>query len=336
MTTKTPGRKPKEVAIPAAIDPALDQDKLSGAMEAMREHGMADREAEDTQLAQAAQAVGGALMARLHKNFSHAAEVSMFMQVRELPLAVLRRVPLPKLPDASGSFAAVPQGGAEKLPDTSGNLDDFCRRVFARSYNTMQEEAQSFSALGEQAYETAARLGLSKNALRVTRALPPEKLEVVRTAISAGSTKAEVLSVIEDLAEKVQQTEAALTEAHAELEATTQLLADKNKALDKAKAAQKRINAEPPDERMAAIQSEAAGIAADVQARILGTLRQAILAVVNSGDDRTQHDAFLAGLVGQVQACLTGVRDEFNLPQLSDKPEWMQYAEAQEKAAANA
>lgn len=81
---------------------------------------------------------------------------------------------------------------------------------------------------------------------------------------------------------------------------------------------------------MAAIQAEAASIAADVQGRLQGTLRQAILAVINSGEERGQHDVFLAGLVGQVQARLTELRDEFSLPEISEA------AQSFEPEAANA
>ena len=280
--------------------------------------GAQEREREDAQLAQAAQAVGGALMARLHKNFSHAAEVGMFMQVRDLPLAVLRRIPIPKTPDASGSFGGVPQGEAGKTPDTSGNLDDFCRRVFGRSYNTMLEEAQNFHTLGEAAYETSARLGLSKSSLRVTRALPPEKLEVVRAAIGNGSTKAEVLSVIEDLAEKVEQAEAATAEARAELKASEEVLATKSKTIDKLHRDLKRIEKLPPDEQLAGLKKEATAIAAEAEGFVLGGLRQALIALANHGDERGAHGVFMAGLVGQVQAQLAALREEFNLPDVSE------------------
>lgn len=110
---------------------------------------------------------------------------------------------------------------------------------------------------------------------------------------------------------------AALREAAAEREATQEVLDKKNAKIDKLERQQKRINAEPPDERMAAIQAEAASMAADLQGRLQGMLRQAFIAVINSDDEGDRHSIFLAGLLGQLQARVTELRDEFDLPDLS-------------------
>jgi len=313
-----PGRPAKEIAV-QDTDHTIDAEKIGGAMVAMREQAIDQREQEDAQLAQAAQAVGGALMARLHKSFSHAAEVNMFNQVRNLPLAVLRRIPLPEIPAVAGNFEGATEGSAEKLPATAGNLEDFCRRIFGRSYNKMLEEAQNLHLLGEQAYEAAAQLRIGRNALRLTRTLPPEKLEVVRAAIGNGGTKAEVLSVIEDLAEKVQQAEAATVEAKAELKASEDVLAAKNKTIDKLQRDLKRIEKLPPDEQLARLKNEATAIATEAEAIVLGGLRQALAALsVENGQETRDHDVFMSGLVGQVQAQLNALRDEFNLPDVSN------------------
>ncbi len=311
----------------------IDKDKLSSAMVAMREQEVAQREQEDIQLAQAAQAVGGALMARLHKSFSHAAEVQMFNQVRDLPLSVLRRIPLPKLSDASDSFAPAPEGGAEKTSDTSENLDEFCRHVFGRSYKTMHEEAQNLHLLGEQAYEVSARLRISKSALRLTRALPPEKLEIVRAAIGNGSTKAEVLSVIEDLAEKVQQAESAISEEKAEHAATRTVLEKKTQRISQLERDLARIEKLPKDEQLSAIKKEATVIANDAEGFMLGNLRQALLKIkshASTSDNDAEHGVFMAGLVGQVQAKITALRQEFNLPDVSNANEQRLAAEMSE------
>lgn len=311
----------------------IDKDKLSSAMVAMREQEVMQREQEDIQLAQASQAVGGALMARLHKSFSHAAEVQMFNQVRDLPLSVLRRIPLPELPAAAGNLGTATEGSAEKLPATAGNLDDFCRRVFGRSYNTMLEETQNLNLLGEQAYEAAAQLRIGRNTLRLTRAMPPEKLEIVRAAIAEGSTKAEVLSVIEDLAEKVQQAEAATAEAKAELKASEDVLATKNKTIDKLQRDLTRIEKLPKDEQLTAIKKEATAIANDAEGFMLGNLRQALLKIrshASTSDNDAEHGVFMAGLVGQVQAKITALRQEFNLPDVSNANEQRLAAEMSE------
>lgn len=329
---KKAGRLPKGGVVAPVIDPTIDQEKMASAMATMREDGVNDRAADDAQLAHAAQAVGGALMARLHKNFSHAAEVGMFMQIRELPLAVLRRIPLPEIADASANFPGTSQGSGEKTADASANLDDFCRRVFGRSATTMREEAQNFHTLGEQAYETAARLQISKAALRVTRALPPEKLEVVRAAISEGGTRAEVLSVIEDLAEKVQKAESEKAELEAERQADRDVLAKRAARIEKLERDKVLLERQDPDEQLKRLQTEAGDLVAEIRALINGALRQAVIAFTEGGSTPTA-----AGLVGQVHADLIALRDEFMLPDVSgETPEWKKWADAQDAAKAAA
>lgn len=323
-------RQKNTIEVQDVDDKTIDQEKLNGAMVAMREQAVTQREQEDAQLAQASQAVGGALMARLHKSFSHAAEVSMFNQVRDLPLNVLRRIPLPELPAAAGNFGTATEGNAEKLPATAGNLEDFCRRVFGRSYNAMLEEAQNLNLLGEQAYEAAAQLRIGRNTLRLTRALPPEKLEIVRAAIGNGSTKAEVLSVIEDLAEKVQQAEAAADEVKAELKASEEVLATKNKTIDRLQRDLKRIEQLPPDEQLAGIKKEAIGLQSETIGLVRGGLRQALIKL-NDAPDEASKVAFMVGLVGAVYVELDALRDEFglSLAAVDTTPEWERWAAAQ-------
>ncbi len=311
----------------------IDKDKLSSAMVAMREQEVAQREQEDIQLAQASQAVGGALMARLHKSFSHAAEVQMFNQVRDLPLSVLRRIPLTEFAATAAISSGALQGDSEKNAATAANLDDFCRRVFGRTATVLREEAQNLNLLGEQAYEAAAQLRIGRNTLRLTRAMPPEKLEIVRAAIAEGSTKAEVLSVIEDLAEKVQQAEAATAEAKAELKASEDVLATKNKTIDKLQRDLARIEKLPKDEQLSAIKKEATTIANDAEGFMLGNLRQALLKIksyASTSDNDAEHGVFMAGLVGQVQAKITALRQEFNLADVSNANEQRLAAEMSE------
>ena len=308
----------------------IDKDKLSSAMVAMREQEVAQREQEDIQLAQASQAVGGALMARLHKSFSHAAEVQMFNQVRDLPLSVLRRIPLTEFAATAAISSGALQGDSEKNAATAANLDDFCRRVFGRTATVLREEAQNLNLLGEQAYEAAAQLRIGRNTLRLTRAMPPEKLEIVRAAIGNGSTKAEVLSVIEDLAEKVQQAEAAATEAKAELKASEEVLATKNKTIDRLQRDLKRIEKLPPDEQLASIKKEAIDLQSETIGLVRGGLRQALIKLNDAPDDASKVD-FMAGLVGAVYVELDALREEFglSLAAVDTTPEWERWANAQ-------
>jgi len=287
----------KPVIVQPVIDPALDQAKLEGAMVAMRDQAQEDA----STVFRVGQQVGALQATRMWRNVFRAAELKMFAEMRSLPVETIRNIPV----EVDGSLRR-----AERVAE-------FCEMVFGRSYSKLAEEAQNLDALGDEVYDLATGLGLNRSALRAARALPPEKLEIVRTAIGNGNTKAEVLSVIEDLAEKVQQAEAETAEARAELKAAEEVAASKSKTIDKLQRDLKRIEKLPPDQQLAGLKKEATEVADEAEAAILGDLRQALLVLSNHGEERGQNDVFMAGLVGQVQAQLNALRKEFNLPDVS-------------------
>lgn len=291
---------------PAQQVPAVRSDLANGeaiaadfrALDASAPVAAANRRTEDEALAEAAVIVGTALTARLQVRFASGVEVRAFEQLRDLPRAVIARLPV-KL--ETGEFA------------TANSIKELCPLVFGRPYTAMSEAAQDASALGD-AYDLAVRLGLNRSALRATRALPPEKLDMVRRAIETGGTKADVLGVIEDLAVKVEKAEAALAEAQAEKAADESLLEKKNKRIDALERKLKHFDRAPPSEQLAELQKAATSVANEATGLVAGTLRQAVIALRNQGDERGQSDHFLAGLVAQVQAALSGLREEFSLP----------------------
>lgn len=288
-------RTPNKHEVQDVNDESIDQPAVAGALAVMREQAQEDL----LELLELAGDVGALRALELTRSLVAAATVRIFQKVRESKK--IKDLPI-RQSDGSVAMAT--------------NLDEFCRLAFGRNRAVMFEAAENLDALGEQAYEAASRLGLNRSALRATRALPPEKLEVVRAAIGNGSTKAEVLSVIEDLAEKVQQAEDTAAEAYAELKASEEVLASKNRTIDKLQRDLKRIEKLPPDEQMADLKKEATAIANDAQAAILGGVRQALIAL-NDAPDSADKNVFMAGLVGQLQAQINALREEFNLPDVS-------------------
>lgn len=293
-----PGRPAKDIAV-QDTDHAIDTEKIGGAMVAMRDQAHQDQE----ELIELATGIGALQAFDLMQKFASAAHIKLFKRIRESKQIKNLRV--------RG------QDGEVKSFDS---MREACPVLFGRTYQSMLDAEEKFDTFGEEVYEGAARLRLNDSALRAARALPPEKLEVIRTAIGNGSTKAEVLSVIEDLAEKVQQAETATAEAKAELKASEDVLATKNKAIDKLQRDLKRIEKLPPDEQLAGLKKEATAIATEAEGFILGGLRQALLKINehDNGGDFAQHGVFMAGLVGQVQAQLNALREEFNLPDVSN------------------
>lgn len=204
-------RPPKTTEVLPLVDPTIDQEKMTTAMETMREQAQEDQ----LELLELASDMGAIRALEMTRNIVAAATVRLFDKVRESKR--IKDLPI-RQPD--GTVA------------TATTVDEFCRLAFGKPRTAMIEASETLDILGEQAYEAASRLGLSRSALRISRALPPEKLEVVRNAISSGSAKAEVLAVIEDLAEKVQKAEDTTAETRAEVEAKEKLLADKNQQID--------------------------------------------------------------------------------------------------------
>ena len=111
---------------------------------------------------------------------------------------------------------------------------------------------------------------------------------------------------------------AALREAKAEAEATNEVLAKKNARIDKLEREKKLIARLPPEEAWAAVKKEASAIMADALGAIRGNFRQALVALADEGDVGADNAVFMAGLVGQLAAELAALREEFNLPDVSN------------------
>lgn len=105
-----------------------------------------------------------------------------------------------------------------------------------------------------------------------------------------------------------------------EAAATAQLLDKKNQRIDRLEREKQLVARMSPDEALIALKREATHAAADAEGAVLGTLRQAVIALRDHAaaeGEATSQDVFAAGLVGQVQAQLNALRDEFGLPDVS-------------------
>ena len=301
-------RPPKNIEVQDVNDESINQVAVASAMDVMRDQA----QEEEAELVELAIGIGAMQAFDLIGKFTAASQVATFKRIRESKQ--INKLAI-RMPD--GRVA------------TCDSMREACPILFGRSYDTMLREEDSYDLLGEKAYEVASRLGLNRSALRATRALPPEKLELVRIAIADGSTKAEVLSVIEDLAEKAQLAEAAAGEAKAELKASEEVLATKNKTIDRLQRDLKRIEKLPPDEQLAGIKKEAIDLQSETIGLVRGGLRQALIKLNDAPDDASKV-AFMAGLVGAVYVELDALRDEvgLSLAAIDTTPEWERWAHA--------
>lgn len=112
----------------------------------------------------------------------------------------------------------------------------------------------------------------------------------------------------------VKELRAAVREARADKEASDKLLADKNAKIDKLS---RHIAKATPDAVLLELQKEATATMNDALGGIRGSLRNALIALMHQCQERGGNDVFMAGLVGQLQAELRTLREEFNLPDVS-------------------
>ncbi len=111
----------------------------------------------------------------------------------------------------------------------------------------------------------------------------------------------------------VKELRKACREAKLEKDATDKLVANLHKQNDKLS---RHIAKATPDEVLLELQKESTAIMGEAMGVIRGHLRQALIQIKNHGDE--DHSVFMAGLVGQVQADVTALREEFNLPDVSN------------------
>ena len=150
-------------------------------------------------------------------------------------------------------------------------------------------------------------------------------LATLSTQVKSASAFLELVThdddVLENLADmdavekmSASQLRAALRESHKEKEASEKLMADKNAKIDRL---EHRIQILPADEVLEETMKEATAITRDALGAIRGGVRQALVALSGApgGGDKS---VFMAGLVGQIQADLNALREEFNLPDVSN------------------
>lgn len=116
----------------------------------------------------------------------------------------------------------------------------------------------------------------------------------------------------------VRELRAAVRELKADADAQAKVRADLHTKLDKAQLKAKRIAKEAPDQRLAELHKEAGLAGFEAQAAITGTLRPALQALAEMEEAYGSQTVVMAGLVGQVQAALNALRDEYDLPDVSN------------------
>lgn len=203
------------------------------------------------------------------------------------------------------------------------SLDEFCQVKLGKSYSRMQHLVANRNVIGQEAFDQAERLGLHQVDYNAIKSLPAPDQELVRRAVEDAKSRDEVLDLLQELAARHATVAAKLStelaDVKEDVKAKDAVIAEKSAVADKLRAKLKRIQTADPDTAFKEIQQEATGIASEATGCVRGKLRQALIAIKNHGDD--DYTIFMAGLVGQVQADLTALREEFALPDISNAVE---------------
>ena len=206
------------------------------------------------------------------------------------------------------------------------SLEEFCEIKLGKSYRRFREMAANRNLIGQQAFEQAERIGLRQVDYKAIRALPAPEQELVRRAVEESASRDEVLGLLQELAarsaQKEQELQAQVRQEQQERAATEQRLSVVRQQKEQAEEKAALIATLPPDEKLQQLRQEAAALAAQAEGLVLGSLRQALLAleahVGCAGESATGSAAFMAGLLAQVQAQLDALRAEFDLPDAAD------------------
>lgn len=148
--------------------------------------------------------------------------------------------------------------------------------------------------------------------------LDDEQLEELALTGETGELK------LDDVASmSVKELRAAVRELRGEVKAKETLLEHRSKQLDEAAL----IKAAPPDEQLEVLRKEATASMNDCRGALIGRFSAALGAVdAHYADHGGEPDlAFLAGLVGQLQADLAALRDHLGIPDVTPAliPEWV-------------
>lgn len=194
------------------------------------------------------------------------------------------------------------------------------------------------SQIGKNAeFETRVELlGFSKSTAyrfmqAATKTAKSLNLSTLSTQVKSASAFLELVThdddVLENLAEmddidrlSASELRTRLREAKAEKEANDKLLENKNKHIDKLEREKQRIAQMAPDEALADLKTAATRIANDAVGAIKGGVRQALIQLREMPHGASQT-AFAAGLLGEMQAEINALREEFGLPDIASAAE---------------
>ncbi len=313
----TRGRKPMTATEPDVLDASAEQ-QAGKALAVMRETAISSENERLQALFDLGRAVGVAGAMRAMRSFSAAAEIHAFEKINK-----------------SRAFKDL----CIEFPDgfrPAENIDEFCRAHFGRGYKSMQDHKRLLQQLGEDAYESVRKLDLPRTQLRLLLTLPEDDRAAVEDAMRDGG-KDEVVTLIQSLANKLDETREQVEHLKGELKATEEISAEKTQRIEQLQRESKRIAAAAPDQVRADLAKEIAEHVSAARDKLATTVRSGFFALgqhyVEHGGTDCRH--LMAGHVAELQKVLNELREEFNLRDLEGdgRPEWMDWPATDEAPA---
>lgn len=253
-------------------------------------------------------AVGSVLTAKVVGNFCAAAQIRAFEEINKSKAFKYLRI---NMPDGSCAVAQ--------------NIDEFCKAVFGLGYRAMSDHKLMMERLGEESYENANRLGLNRSQLRLLINLPEDTRSAVEEAMHS-SSKSEVVTLIQSLANQLDESKAKEEDLNGEIVAKERLLEKRFGKIEELEKELDRRQNLPADEALIELRQLATKEFGLVKATIMTVLRSVVIKIndhheINGGDSAM----FLAGLAGDVQKELTIMRDELGVENINPSmiPEYL-------------
>lgn len=175
---------------------------------------------------------------------------------------------------------------------------------------------------------TSPLLKAAKNQSKLFELLVLEDDEI-KELEGGGSVSGLTLDDVETMG--VRELRAALRESRKEKVAVEQRLEVVRKQREDAEAAATIIKTAPPEEFVDRLQKESSAAVGDAVGAVRGRVRGALVAI-QQAPDHPAKEVLMAALVGQVQAELNALRNEFNLPDVSSAADQALAAEVAEWA----
>jgi hypothetical protein len=204
------------------------------------------------------------------------------------------------------------------------SLEEFCQIKLGKTYGRLQHLVANRNLIGQEAFEQAERLGLRQVDYNAIKTLPAPDQELVRRAVEDAQSRDEVLDLLQELAARHAKEKEALTqqveEGKLEHAAVVKRLEVVTEQKEKAEARAARIAVMKPDEAFTELKTEATRVNSDALGAIRGGVRQVLVKLAEAPEGGEQS-IFAASLIGELQAELNALREEFGLPDIASAAE---------------